>query len=106
MTARHVIEEFWFRLGNGLPFFGARELKGEFVVIAVQYPGEKDDPALWRAEVGWGSQFTDVMFLSLTPANRLAEQNVDHNWAKLDLGSPIPGESVVGFGYAASRASW
>src|SRR5579863_3235549 len=53
MTARHVIEEFWFRLGNGLPFFGARELKGEFVVIAVQYPGEKDDPALWRAEVGW-----------------------------------------------------
>jgi hypothetical protein len=105
MTAKHVVEEFWRQLGDDRPFQGSTALEGNFRVVGVQYPGEEDAPALWLAEIAWGSPFTDITFLSLKPANPLAEQNIGHNWVKLDLNPPAVGDSIVGFGYSASRAT-
>lgn len=102
ITARHVIQEFWSRLGGWNKFEGQQPLEGQFSIWAVQYPGVSSDPALWRVTFVWGARFTDIAFISLTPANDLAER---YSWAsrlKLNLLPPRVGERVVGFGYAAS----
>jgi S1-C subfamily serine protease len=103
MTARHVVEEFWNRLGPGSPFQGEQQLEARFSILAVQYPGVTSEPALWRVTFVWGARFTDIAFVGLVPANSLAEK---YRWVsrlKLNLLPPVVGERVVGFGYAASR---
>jgi hypothetical protein len=104
MTAKHVIEEFWKQMGSSRPFAGSTPLSGDFNILGVQYPGESDQAALWRVEMGWGSPFTDIIFLSMKPISDLAERNIGHGFVKLDLVPPTINERVVGFGYAASRA--
>ncbi len=102
ITAKHVVEEFWNRLGAGHRFEGGRPLEGQFSILAVQYPGASSDPALWRVSFVWGARFTDIAFLALTSANNLAERYAWDSTLKLNLLPPTLGERVVGFGYAAS----
>jgi S1-C subfamily serine protease len=102
MTARHVVQEFWKRLGPGTRFQGERPLDARFSVFAVQYPQASSEPALWRATFVWGARYTDIAFLSVTPANNLAEGYTWGSQLKLNLLPPTVGEQVVGFGHAAS----
>jgi Trypsin-like peptidase domain len=89
--------------GPGTPFAGKRPLEGRFGILAVQYPGAASEPALWRITSVWGSKFTDIAFVSVAPANPLAEQYAWPHRLALNLFPPAIGERVVGFGYAASQ---
>lgn len=102
VTAKHVVEEFWNRMGPDIRFQGERPLEAQFSILAVQYPGTSSEPALWRATCVWGARFTDIAFVSLTPANDLAKCYTWPSGLKLNLLPPTLGERVVGFGYAAS----
>lgn len=103
ISAKHVIEEYWNQFGSSYPFAGEKPLTGHFALFAVQYPGSRSDAALWRVEYVWAARFTDIAFLSLRPANEIAEGYQWHASPHLDLLPPAVGEQVVGFGYAASQ---
>jgi hypothetical protein len=103
MTAKHVIDEFWRRMGPGTPFTGKQEKTGYFEIMVVQYPGEEGVIALWLVSAIVGASFTDIAFLTVLPANKLAES---YSFTRLPMLSVLPpkiGERVTGFGYAASE---
>jgi len=105
MTAKHVVEEFWKRMGSGVEFAGERSLEGHFQIMAVQYPNESSEAALWLATFVWGARFTDIAFISFTPTNDLAKLYAWPKRPKLNLLPPTIGERVVGFGYPTSQAT-
>jgi hypothetical protein len=103
MTAKHVINEFWRRMGPGTQFAGGDEKAADFNIMLIQYPHEETEPALWQGSVGVGASFTDVFFLSVFPANKLAESYKFTKTPMINVLPPAVGERVAGFGYAASE---
>ncbi len=103
ITAKHVIKEFWTQMGPETRFEGELPLVGRFSIMAVQYPGTSSDPALWLVKFVWSARFTDIAFLSVDPANELAQSYVWDSRLKISLMPPTVGERVVGFGYASSQ---
>jgi hypothetical protein len=103
LTAKHVVAEFW-RL------YGARDVRLEqkgdktahFEIIAIQYPGEQSDAAIWMTRMIWLCPYSDIAAISLAPVDDLSR---GYQFAKLPMLSVLPptkGENVTAFGYAAS----
>jgi hypothetical protein len=103
MTAKHVINEFWQRMGPGTPFAGRDEKTANFGILVVQYPGETAIPSLWSVSTVFGASFTDIAFLSVSPVNELAEAYLFDKLPMLSVLPPLIGERVRGFGYPASE---
>ena len=104
MTAKHVIEECWNSFGDGHPFSGSKKLHGQFHILAVQYPGDRSEPAVWSVRTGWAAPSTDIMFLDLVP---FCEQARAYEWkgtVVLNVLPPSVGDAITGFGYPSSSA--
>src|ERR1700716_654990 len=54
MTARHVVEGFWdeFEIYKNFPKLKA-EVEANFKVLALQFFGDKSEPAVWYIEKTW-----------------------------------------------------
>ncbi len=103
MTAKHVIVEFWRRMGPGTEFAGRDEKAAHFEILVVQYPGEEATASLWSVSAVFGASFTDIAFLSVRPANELADAYQFSRLPMLSVLPPSVGTRVTGFGYAASE---
>ncbi len=102
ITAKHVIEDYYCRCENSgsMPTQGKRSLN--FSINAIQVLKEGKAGALWNITRVWLSSWTDVAFLRLTPASKLA---AEYKWRppRIALLPPRVNSRVSGFGYASSN---
>jgi hypothetical protein len=103
ITAKHVLGESWRVYGlSDVPF----EYRGgptiQYEILAVQYPENKSDAAIWIMRGAWASLYSDIAAISLAPANELAESYVFTGKPTLSVLPPAQGENVTAFGYASS----
>jgi V8-like Glu-specific endopeptidase len=107
ITAKHVIEGYWNRYEKAqlkAKIGETVEAAGTFHILAFQVLERGRTGALWSVTRLWGSPFTDVAFLRLTPWSEEARR---HQWrtAKMNLLPPKVGTRVSGFGYHSSAIS-
>lgn len=104
MTARHVVKSFWdeFEIYKKFPKLKA-EVEANFKVLALQFFGDKSEPAVWYIEKTWISEFTDTAFLYLKPHNDKAKAYVWRDQLELSMLEPTIGDQVFAFGYPDSE---
>lgn len=106
ITAKHVVEESWRIYGTAdVPMERRGGQTANFEILAVQYPGEKSDAAIWIARGVWACLYSDIAAISLEPADDLAKSHVFNNLPVLSVLPPIQGENVTAFGYASSSVA-
>ena len=102
MTAKHVIEEFWRFMGDGSPLVEKKEKLGHFMVVAVHFPGESRDAAIWSATAFTLSLFSDIALISLKPYNELAGTLDSVKRITVNALPPRVGERISCIGYPQS----
>jgi hypothetical protein len=103
ITAKHVIEESWRVYGiSDVPMERRGGQTAHFEILAVQYPGEKSDAAIWIVRGVWACLYSDIAAISLEPADDLAKSYVSTKLPTLSALPPAQGEKVTAFGYASS----
>jgi hypothetical protein len=103
ITAKHVIGESWRMYGfSDVPMERRGGQTAHYEILAVQYPGNKSDAAIWIARGAWASPYSDIAAISLEPADDLARSYVFPTMPTLSVLPPAQGEKVTAFGYAAS----
>jgi|ERR1044071_164714 hypothetical protein len=104
MTARHVVKGFWdqFHIYQKFPKLKA-EVEANFKVLALQFFGDKSEPAVWYIEKTWISEFTDTAFLYLKPYNDKAKGYVWRDQLELSMWEPSVGDQIGAFGYPDSE---
>lgn len=104
MTARHVIKGFWeeFQIYQKFPKLKT-EIEANFKVLALQFFGDKSEPAVWYIEKTWISEFTDTAFLYLKPYNDKAKSYMSLDQLELSMFEPRVGGRIFAFGYPNSK---
>lgn len=104
MTARHVVKGLWneFHIYEKFPK-RKTEVEANFKVLALQFLGDKSEPAIWYVEKTWVSEFTDTAFLYLKPYNDKAKGYVWRDQLELSMFEPYIGEQIFAFGYPDSK---
>lgn len=104
MTARHVLKGFWdeFQIYHKFPKLKT-EVEANFKVLALQFFGDKSEPAVWYVEKTWISEFTDTAFLYLKPHNDKAKGYIWREQLELSMFEPRVGERIFAFGYPDSE---
>ena len=103
ITAKHVVEESWRVYGTtDVPMERRGGQTASFEILAIQYPGEKSDAAIWITRGVWACLYSDIAAISLEPADDLAKSYVFERLPVLSVLPPVEGEKVTAFGYASS----
>lgn len=103
ITAKHVLGESWRVYGlSDVPFEKRGGPTAQYEILAVQYPGDKADAAVWITRGAWASLYSDIAAISLEPASDLAGSYVFTDIPTLSVLPPALGEKVTAFGYASS----
>jgi len=103
MTAKHVVEDYWERLGTGGRLRGS--LSANFRIVARQMLGAGKELAYWRATRCWTSPATDIAFILVVPLSESAARYRRWRVPQLQLNPPQTGEKVVAFGYHTPEVS-
>lgn len=100
LTARHVFDQMWreYNYNTKLPF-KERESETNIKVYAYQYLEGENEPAVWYAEMVWNSEFTDISFLSLKPANELAKNYQMTARPELTMDMPQIDQKITAYGF-------
>jgi S1-C subfamily serine protease len=97
MTAKHVIDEAWARLGQ--------DTKRQFDVIApfqmqaFQWPKGDGKLATWNVDSNWDSEFSDIALLRVLPSDEVATANFPARVDVMNVYPPAAGETVIGVGF-------
>ena len=104
MTARHVVKGFWreFEIYKKFPKLRVEE-EANFKVLALQFLGDRSEPAVWYIEKTWISEFTDTAFLYLKPHDDKAKAYVWRDQLELSMFQPSKGDQIFAFGYPDSE---
>jgi hypothetical protein len=103
ITAKHVVEESWRVYGiSDVPMERRGGQTAHFEILAVQYPGDKSEAAIWIARGVWASLYSDIAAISVEPAHDLAKSYAFTRLPTLSVLPPVQGEKVTAFGYASS----
>ena len=100
MTSKRALDEAWRRMGPEAEFAGKDKESDRLGIMAVQYLGGGSAVALWRASAIVRSPHTDAAFLSVRPANAVAESYSFVRLPVLHVLPPVMGDRVTGFGYS------
>ena len=104
LTAKHVVEEFWRLFGTPDVRLEHRgDKSANFEIVAIQYPGERSEAAIWMTRLVWICPQSDIAAISLEPVNKLARRYDFTKRPTLNVLPPTVGERVMAVGYAASK---
>jgi hypothetical protein len=106
ITVKHVVAEFWRLYGTpdvGLEDKGDKD--AEFEILAIQYPGDRAQPAVWIARRAWVCPYPDLAVMTVEPVDELSKGYQFTHVPTFSVLPPKTGEQVDAFGFAASHVS-
>lgn len=103
LTARHVVLDY-FSVIEDMPKTSWPPVNASvnFNLFAFQVLSGVKSGNLWNVSRIWGSNFTDIAILKLSP---IYQSSLEYRWksVRMDLFPPLIGERISAFGYSAPQ---
>lgn len=100
LTAAHVVTYLWETLEQK-PVPGPEPFNQQstFAAVAIHWPGQQSEAAVWSIESVWLCPGTDIAFVKIKPGNGQSREYTWSRWLAMDLDIPPMGSRVTAFGY-------